>query len=103
MTKKIKINNGGYEYLVEIYYKNGVEQSEKSAKAGVENIPLVNFEGQFGAVTSAMARSFDNHYKPRPHLYGKRKLVQANDLIPQELWNIEMWNYEEECEESKWQ
>lgn len=106
MIKKLKIDNSGYSYEVEIFYKDGVEQSEKSAEASIENIPFDAFkESDYSNITPVVAREFDKQHKPRPYLYrhGKeRRIVQCNDYVPQELWNVEMYNYEREMEESKW-
>lgn len=107
MIKKLKINKDGYEYLLEIFYKDGVEQSEKSSEDNIENIPFDAFNDKdYSNITPELASAFDRNYKPRPYLFrhGKaRRIVQCNDNVPQELWNVEMWNYERECEESKWQ
>lgn len=112
MIRKFKYTlQDGTEYEFEIYYKDGVEQTEANAfnyhDEGAENIPRNTFTDkeydEWNDWQKVVAN--DLQYKPRPYMWRsgkKRVIVQNNSLVPQEYWNIEMWNYEKEQEESKW-
>lgn len=112
MIRKVQVEGSFGKKIVEIYYKDGVEQSMESAEAGVENIPFSeHFEEQVpillrrgvGDVFDAfsMANEEDENYRPRVCMFcykgGKPLLVQRNTGIPQKYWNVEMYRYEREC------
>lgn len=108
MIRKVQVD----DKVVEIYYKDGVEQSMESAEAGVENIPFSeHFEKQVPILLRrgggdvfdvfSVANEEDENYRPRVCMFcykgGKPLLVQRNSGIPQKYWNVEMYRYEREC------
>lgn len=102
MTRRIRLRNGKE---VSIYYRDGVEQSRDSvwnSKRTVENIPFSSIKNW--DITKEEARKKDDNYEPRPHLYhgNKKIIVQNNWGVPEDMWNVEMYNYESECMERKW-
>lgn len=93
MTKKIRLRNNK---VVSIYYKDGVEQSRESAwkpDKVVENIPFGIIKDW--KITKDEAYKKDLMYEPRPHLYhgDKKVIVQNNAGVPEDMWNVEMYNY----------
>lgn len=95
---------------VEIFYKDGVEQSMKSAEAGVENIPFTeHFKKQVPillpkgynrdvyAILDAASKE-DREHRPRVCMFCYEKdkplLVQNSDGIPMKYWNVEMYRYQ---------
>lgn len=113
MIRKVQVEGRFGKKIVEIYYKDGVEQSMKSADMGVENIPFTDdFEEQVPILLKRggmegverafdMASEEDEDYRPRVCMFcyerGKPLLVQNNTGIPQKYWNVEMYRYEREC------
>lgn len=113
MIRKVQIEGSFGKKIVEIYYKDGVEQSMESAEAGVENIPFTDHfkkqvpvlltKGGMNSVYDAFdkANEEDENYRPRVCMFcyqgGKPLLVQRNTGIPQKYWNVEMYRYEREC------
>ena len=102
MTVKIQVM-GNKE--VSIYYKKGVKQSMESAWDGkrvIENIPFDSIKNW--SITKEEARGMDANYQPRPHFWhgDKHVIVQNNAGVPIDMWNVEMYNYEKECSESKY-
>lgn len=87
---------------VEIYYKDGVDQSRESiwCKGGVENIPPEKVDKMLGRSDRASARKLDEDYIPRMHKFHNGVVVQNCFGIPEEYWNVEMHNYADECRES---
>lgn len=98
---------------VEIFYKDGVEQSMKSAQSGVENIPFTeHFKKQVPEILGYgggrdvyavfdKAGEEDREYRPRVCMFRYEKdkplLVQKNSGIPKQYWNVEMYRYELEA------
>lgn len=102
MTKVINILGNKQ---VSIYYRDGVEQSEKSAWTPdkvTENIPFDSIKNW--QITKEEAKRMDMQYLPRPHLYhgDKKVIVQNNQGVPYDMWNVEMYNYVKECSERKY-
>lgn len=87
---------------VEIFYKDGVEQSAESMwrKKGVINIPPEKVDKRLGKSTREQARLLDEDYIPRMHKFHAGVVVQNCYGIPEEYWNVEMYNYADECRES---
>lgn len=95
---------------VEIFYRDGVEQSMKSAEAGVENIPFTeHFKKQVPIILDHSserdvykildkAGEEDREYRPRVCMFcyekGKPLLVQNYTGIPKKYWNVEMYRYQ---------
>lgn len=112
MIRKFKLTHlDGSTVEFDVYYKDGVEQTEKNAfdyyNEGAENISRDVFTDKEYDEWNDWTKVSKNdlQYKPRPYMwrYGKKRvIVQCNSLVPQEYWNIEMWNYEKEQAESKW-
>lgn len=97
---------------VEIFYKDGVEQSIISANEGVENIPFSeHFKKQVPIMLGVggsrdvyavfdKAGEEDREYRPRVCMFSKHDkplLVQNNSGIPMKYWNVEMYRYEIEA------
>lgn len=106
MIRKVQVD----DKIVEIFYKDGVEQTRKNADLGVENIPITDqFKDQIKVIleqvngdTEALNTAWkeDDNYRPRVCIFGdngKPLLVQNNVGIPREYWNIEMYRFEIEC------
>lgn len=95
MIRKVQVNGK----TVEIYYKDGVKQSSESMwrYSKTENIPFDKIGRRY--TDKIEARKLDEDYIPRPHLFHSGIVVQNCFGIPEEYWNVEMYNYADECRE----
>lgn len=113
MTRKMKLANGK---TVEIYYKDGVEQTEENAMNGVENIPRSGIPSEqmeifkknpFNCMgeMNEIVREADRNYIPRPSYCklsnGEPRITQNNEGIPKKYWNLEMYVYEYDMVKSR--
>lgn len=107
MVRKVQV--GGK--TVEIYYKDGVEQTEENAMNGVENVPrnaipkeqmetFKNNPYDYMEDMNKIVREVDKDYIPRPSYCklpnGEPRITQNNSGIPKKYWNLEMhvYNYD---------
>ena len=107
MIRKVQVDGK----TVEIFYKDGVEQTEENAMKGVENIPRDAISKEQMAVfrsnpydymekMNKIVREADDDYLPRPSYCklpnGEPRITQCNFGIPKKYWNLEMhvYNYD---------
>lgn len=98
MIRKVKVLGK----TVEIYYKDGVDQSLASMwrNKRTENIPPEKVDKMLGRTGRERARKLDEDYIPRMHKFHDGVVVQNCFGIPEKYWNVEMHNYADECRES---